>query len=125
MLRRPPRSTRTDTLFPYTTLFRSVIQRPRLGVFQIAPKLTEKILHCPRQMGQITSHVLWDRTGQIITRSGGQAGSDEIDGSPESRHNPHPRCPAHCATHDSEEKRLSNFISIIPNPLQKQEKRHV
>src|SRR3546814_19027915 len=25
MLRRPPRSTRTDTLFPYTTLFRSVV----------------------------------------------------------------------------------------------------
>src|SRR3546814_8199982 len=28
MIRRPPRSTRTDTLFPYTTLFRS----PGLGV---------------------------------------------------------------------------------------------
>src|SRR3546814_9763194 len=28
MIRRPPRSTRTDTLFPYTTLFRS-IHRPR------------------------------------------------------------------------------------------------
>src|SRR3546814_8086765 len=27
MIRRPPRSTRTDTLFPYTTLFRS-IDRP-------------------------------------------------------------------------------------------------
>src|SRR3546814_13164078 len=26
MIRRPPRSTRTDTLFPYTTLFRSEIQ---------------------------------------------------------------------------------------------------
>src|SRR3546814_9555165 len=26
MIRRPPRSTRTDTLFPYTTLFRSVPQ---------------------------------------------------------------------------------------------------
>src|SRR3546814_19051174 len=25
MLRRPPRSTRTDTLFPYTTLFRSTV----------------------------------------------------------------------------------------------------
>src|SRR3546814_2171617 len=25
MIRRPPRSTRTDTLFPYTTLFRSTI----------------------------------------------------------------------------------------------------
>src|SRR3546814_13998937 len=28
MIRRPPRSTRTDTLFPYTTLFRSVLQGP-------------------------------------------------------------------------------------------------
>src|SRR3546814_9705387 len=27
MIRRPPRSTRTDTLFPYTTLFRSLLQR--------------------------------------------------------------------------------------------------
>src|SRR3546814_5056998 len=27
MRRRPPRSTRTDTLFPYTTLFRSLPQR--------------------------------------------------------------------------------------------------
>src|SRR3546814_4967422 len=26
MIRRPPRSTRTDTLFPYTTLFRSVVE---------------------------------------------------------------------------------------------------
>src|SRR3546814_8947730 len=31
MIRRTPRSTRTDTLFPYTTLFRSL-----LGVFRIA-----------------------------------------------------------------------------------------
>src|SRR3546814_19370235 len=29
MIRRPPRSTRTDTLFPYTTLFRSAAPRPR------------------------------------------------------------------------------------------------
>src|SRR3546814_5754252 len=28
MIRRPPRSTRTDTLFPYTTLFRSAALRP-------------------------------------------------------------------------------------------------
>src|SRR3546814_4975767 len=27
MIRRPPRSTRTDTLFPYTTLFRSGVER--------------------------------------------------------------------------------------------------
>src|SRR3546814_10343176 len=31
MIRRPPRSTRTDTLFPYTTLFRSGL-RVYLGV---------------------------------------------------------------------------------------------
>src|SRR3546814_20729742 len=30
MIRRPPRSTRTDTLFPYTTLFRSAVD-PEIG----------------------------------------------------------------------------------------------
>src|SRR3546814_13409536 len=34
MIRRPPRSTRTDTLFPYTTLFRSSCIR---GVGGVAP----------------------------------------------------------------------------------------
>src|SRR3546814_9348107 len=37
MIRRPPRSTRTDTLFPYTTLFRSAFLfkegRQQLGLF--------------------------------------------------------------------------------------------
>src|SRR3546814_15116068 len=32
MIRRPPRSTRTDTLFPYTTLFRSVAHAGLAGV---------------------------------------------------------------------------------------------
>src|SRR3546814_4741807 len=31
MIRRPPRSTRTDTLFPYTTLFRSPERSDRFG----------------------------------------------------------------------------------------------
>src|SRR3546814_10313579 len=31
MTRRPPRSTRTDTLFPYTTLFRSIAVHPLLA----------------------------------------------------------------------------------------------
>src|SRR3546814_17388846 len=31
LIRRPPRSTRTDTLFPYTTLFRSAAGRRRGG----------------------------------------------------------------------------------------------
>src|SRR3546814_9401585 len=37
MIRRPPRSTRTDTLFPYTTLFRSPAQYDPATV--IAPTL--------------------------------------------------------------------------------------
>src|SRR3546814_14217722 len=43
MIRRPPRSTRTDTLFPYTTLFRST------RVVGVKPEL-----HVPeiRQLGQ-------------------------------------------------------------------------
>src|SRR3546814_13373342 len=31
MIRRPPRSTRTDTLFPYTTLFRSIASAGELA----------------------------------------------------------------------------------------------
>src|SRR3546814_8757231 len=31
MIRRPPRSTRTDTLFPYTTLFRSLPEAKARG----------------------------------------------------------------------------------------------
>src|SRR3546814_1156021 len=34
MIRRPPRSTRTDTLFPYTTLFRSAFRRSDTQVYR-------------------------------------------------------------------------------------------
>src|SRR3546814_12289068 len=50
MIRRPPRSTRTDTLFPYTTLFRSALEaRSRitsliLGQAQEARDLVESVL---------------------------------------------------------------------------------
>src|SRR3546814_14428022 len=37
MIRRPPRSTRTDTLFPYTTLFRSIRQ-----ILRAARRLAQK-----------------------------------------------------------------------------------
>src|SRR3546814_11423480 len=35
MIRRPPRSTRTDTLFPYTTLFRSM-----MALSKVSPAIT-------------------------------------------------------------------------------------
>src|SRR3546814_6451828 len=39
MIRRPPRSTRTDTLFPYTTLFRSELD----GVFAVGDLLKDHV----------------------------------------------------------------------------------
>src|SRR3546814_3116974 len=44
MIRRPPRSTRTDTLFPYTTLYRSIGRpdsRCRVGARQLRPRRGE------------------------------------------------------------------------------------
>src|SRR3546814_6923723 len=41
MIRRPPGSTRTDTLFPYATLFRSVETAPDIGVEQRRPDIDE------------------------------------------------------------------------------------
>src|SRR3546814_5412696 len=48
MIRRPPRSTRTDTLFPYTTLFRSA----QVIACDIHPLQNLKILDRLRQLGQ-------------------------------------------------------------------------
>src|SRR3546814_8838825 len=42
MIRRPPRSTRTDTLFPYTTLFRSRNEAPLLR--RTRAKLADSLL---------------------------------------------------------------------------------
>src|SRR3546814_5256308 len=43
MIRRPPRSTRTDTLFPYTTLFRSPANARRVGLRHLLAK--DELLH--------------------------------------------------------------------------------
>src|SRR3546814_9984096 len=50
MIRRPPKSTRTSTLFPYTTLFRSVPFRA-VGNVRIAPvdQVPIRIQRAPRQ----------------------------------------------------------------------------
>src|SRR3546814_11434392 len=52
MIRRPPRSTRTDTLFPYTTLFRSGVvvgQRQHLVVSRLRQALAPVAdVHAPQ-----------------------------------------------------------------------------
>src|SRR3546814_9049903 len=47
MIRRPPRSTRTDTLFPYTTLFRSGFKEIRVGGMHVADR--------EREVGQVAA----------------------------------------------------------------------
>src|SRR3546814_7907670 len=52
MIRRPPRSTRTDTLLPYTTLFRS----GRVQVHEVVAHwvdLEDIALHCPTRLAGV------------------------------------------------------------------------
>src|SRR3546814_20391523 len=52
MIRRPPRSTRTDTLFPYTTLFRSLPELPALdraiAIVERQDQVRSRSAHPPR-----------------------------------------------------------------------------
>src|SRR3546814_14773252 len=61
MIRRPPRSTRTDTLFPYTTLFRSALVAERDGIALAGDRiLVDLIVIDPRHRA----------TGEIIGAAG-------------------------------------------------------
>src|SRR3546814_3621614 len=62
MIRRPPRSTRTDTRFPYTTLFRSLhFDTPDFGAFSFHPLAIADyrfLIGVDRvQMGKLTAFV--------------------------------------------------------------------
>src|SRR3546814_11307821 len=65
MRRRPPRSTRTDTLFPYTTLFRSPARRGLAG----APQPP----HANHRNHPVLSTVMQETTIWIIVGLIGQA----------------------------------------------------
>src|SRR3546814_10151981 len=62
MVRRPPRSTRTDTLFPYTTLFRSawVDRAERVGNLNYPDEARRK-----RLKGQLVISVAVRRDGSV------------------------------------------------------------
>src|SRR3546814_14634432 len=49
MIRRPPRSTRTDTLFPYTTLFRSQFQALLAGVQAVGLEVFDQAAQAGRR----------------------------------------------------------------------------
>src|SRR3546814_6464226 len=59
MIRRPPRSTRTDTLFPYTTLFRSQpVAYPETPVGQVADMIVESGVGRIPVIDPATRHVI-------------------------------------------------------------------
>src|SRR3546814_7784807 len=62
MIRRPPRSTRTDTLFPYTTLFRSPEEAAAIGgtgaiVRQPCPAPAMRLQAAPARSEEHTSEL--------------------------------------------------------------------
>src|SRR3546814_12502074 len=63
MIRRPPRSTRTDTLFPYTTLFRSRRQDRQKGRFSRTGPAHNRRWHHASGKGAMT------KTEMLETRS--------------------------------------------------------
>src|SRR3546814_15516813 len=70
MTRRPPRSTRTDTLFPYTTLFRSGLARvtatgPRSRIGEIGRSLSSVETEAPRLQHEMRRIVRICATGGI------------------------------------------------------------
>src|SRR3546814_18486294 len=80
MIRRPPRSTRTDTLFPYTTLFRSVHpHEPKAekhpckysGVFDLKYQAHQE--HGQQPMNQPAAFLFTSaRDHHLTSRGGGQ-----------------------------------------------------
>src|SRR3546814_8048250 len=63
MIRRPPRSTRSDTLFPYTTLFRSVCS-VRAGLAGLQGFVGGNLALHLRVCQQIGKRVGWRRVGK-------------------------------------------------------------
>src|SRR3546814_5477662 len=68
MIRRPPRSTRTDTLFPYTTLFRSGLR--------CAPLLVAVAAGRPADIAPVRHHVEFERVPR--RRNRGIAGAADF-----------------------------------------------
>src|SRR3546814_1686824 len=71
MIRRPPRSTRTDTLFPYTTLFRSPHEQPTFAPPRLRPVDRRRRLH-PRPDRQMGRH------RPLVARSEGEIGRAHV-----------------------------------------------
>src|SRR3546814_17757613 len=79
MIRRPPRSTRTDTLFPYTTLFRSFLGGA-VDTVDIIARVVKPVAHLlPRQAAALGSSPGQRLVDDLQSLSGAAIGSVERD----------------------------------------------
>src|SRR3546814_5400041 len=77
MIRRPPRSTRTDTLFPYTTLFRSTVGAVGFDLHDLGPeKFPRRGLHRILRPG---GEILRERTGHRAEPRHRHADIEQLD----------------------------------------------
>src|SRR3546814_11575261 len=74
MIRRPPRSTRTDTLFPYTTLFRS--KKLRTKAVLRAAALPKSFKDYVTSMGWMSPHYV--RLRNTLARADEQIGRAHV-----------------------------------------------
>src|SRR3546814_13834250 len=66
-MRRPPISTRTDTPFPYTTLFRSMLKRNEVTLLLFAAHV--ELVHPNECCGHSASHLLKNQRAMALLRS--------------------------------------------------------
>src|SRR3546814_789508 len=74
MIRRPPRSTRTDTLFPYTTLFRS-------GFGNRTVDVGHRLAHTLAEVAGLVAIAQFDRLASAGGRAGRHCGAARLAGS--------------------------------------------
>src|SRR3546814_7735986 len=86
MIRRPPRSTRTDTLFPYTTLFRSAARPPRVVPRPLVPpRPPRRVPRLPRRRRTGPAHLLLAEVDRALRRPRPDGGRPRADPRPHER----------------------------------------
>src|SRR3546814_4218737 len=124
MIRRPPRSTRTDTLFPYTTLFRSRGDAPAQPCLDA---LVQDARRCAGESAQVEAHPapggdlqghLLDPRLYAVQEGGVQAAhvDAEIDLTGDDRHRVALRIGGQLA--DGEGEILPACLAFVPDPVQ-------
>src|SRR3546814_7053343 len=78
MIRRPPRSTRTDTLFPYTTLFRSVFGVEAHVVTVDHDREADRLAVGPLVPLPVPAVVLGPPVAAVTVFAGVAGGADEV-----------------------------------------------